>query len=207
MPPSELRHRAAGETDTCEVSVHYLSAHDVLLAGTGNIRFPVWQACCHDVPRIYMAMIFLVCWEKSWFLETWSKTLKQRASPAVVFYRNFKTEVKVRICSEPPEEPGKEIQRKPKGGWGGQIPLHSYQKTEVWDTQKLWRWHAIMSSFPGDRKASWGSRSVKDWASVLSPTSFSTQAGTYNLLMQELSQRSDVLSIEQLSNQKTEFMM
>lgn len=139
--------------------------------------------------EIYMAMIFLVCWEKSWFLETWSKTLKQRASPAVVFYRNFKTEVKVRICSEPPEEPGKEIQRKPKGGRGGQIPLHSYQKTEVWDTQKLWRWHAIMSSFPGDRKASWGSRPVKDWASVLSPTSFSTQAGTDNLLMQELSQR------------------
>lgn len=116
VPPSELRHRAAGETDTREVSVHYLSAHDVLLAGTGNSRFPVWQACCHDVPRIYMAMIFLVCWEKSWFLETWSKTLKQRASPAVVFYRNFKTEVKVRICSEPPEEPGKEIQKKTKGG-------------------------------------------------------------------------------------------
>lgn len=51
VPPSELRHRAIGKTDTYEVSVHCLLTCYVLLADTGNISFPVWQACCHDVPR------------------------------------------------------------------------------------------------------------------------------------------------------------
>ena len=62
-----------------------------------------------------------------------------------------------------------------------------------------------MTLQPTDRNVSCGSRPLKDWASVLSPADFSTQAGTDNLLIWELWQRSDVLTIEQLSDQKTEF--
>lgn len=180
MPPSEPRHRAAGETDTSEISKPITCSWQV--QGTSDSQGDKPVATMFQ--GIYLTMIFLVCQERSCFLETQSKTLKQRASPAVFFIRNFKSEIKVRICSEPPKEAGKEIRGKPKEKQQRQIPLHSYQKTEVWNTQKLQ---------PQDRNISWGSRPMKDWASVLWSASSSTQPVTDNLLMWELSQRSDVL--------------
>lgn len=106
---AEPRHRAAGDTDTSEISKHITCSWQV--QGTSDSQGDKPVATMFQ--GIYLTMIFLVRRERSWFLETQSKTLKQRASPAVVFYRNFKSEIKVRICSEPPKEAGKEIWGKP----------------------------------------------------------------------------------------------
>lgn len=118
----------------CTILTHY-----ILLAGTGNIRFPVWQACCHDVPSNIFGHHFLDLLRKvlvPWNTEQDTETKSFLCRGFLQKFEDWEKGKTVLRASWSTKK-GNTWETKSNRATETNPPV---QLSEVWDTQKLWTW-------------------------------------------------------------------